>query len=346
LTPHLNKSFRFKSDWPENQGQVYLFQSLVQSIIADKSRQFTVDNGAYVFDVTANYQNASNLARQRIWLNKKDYSPQHVEVSDANANIKVIVDFKKFEFGKKFDKDSFDMKRNMTAWNINTPPAVEQKATGEVDSTIKDIIKPDVDKTSAETVIPDTEDKAVSGTIDPVTGATIVKDAGDSALSGTDVNGTKDPADKAVGKAAGKTDETVTEPVVNPAEPVNPAKPQVQEEKLTFGVVEPDYTPEGVNQRPEIAEITLSGSKAILMRYSGDYNYSIVESKPQAEEAMATLLDGNIVDLGFTLAVITGTDMKTLQWLENGLEFKLSSGDLPEEEMVKIAMAFEGQSSK
>ncbi|CAK4824575.1 unnamed protein product [Aphanomyces euteiches] len=376
LTPHLNKSFRFKSDWPENQGQVYLYQSLVQSIVADKARQFTVDNGAYVFDVTANYQNASNLARQRIWLNKKNYAPQHVEVSDANANIKVIVDFKQFVFGKKFDKDSFDMKRNMTAGKMDTPPAGDQKSNGAVDPTIKSLTKPEVDKPTAGTVTP--EDKAVSGTIDPVTGATIVTDPGDAALSGTDVNGTKDPADKAVGKTD-KTDKTVTESVVKPADPVanpvasiNPAKPadpvanpadsanpaepvknpaapvnpvKPPEAKLTFGIIEPSYTPDGVKQ-PEIAQITLAGAQAILMRYSGDYHYSIVESKPQAEEAMATLLNGNIVDLGFTLAVITGDELKTLQWLENGLEFKLSSGDLPEEEMIKIAMAFEGQSSK
>jgi outer membrane lipoprotein-sorting protein len=159
LTPHLNKSFRFKSDWPENQGQVYLYQSLVQSIIADKARQFTVDNGAYVFDVTANYQNASNLSRQRIWLNKKNYAPQHVEVSDANANVKVIVDFKQFEFGKKFDKDSFDMKRNMTAWNMNNSPANEQKVKENVDATNLDATAPAPDQSSSGTVDPTAMDK-------------------------------------------------------------------------------------------------------------------------------------------------------------------------------------------
>ncbi len=70
LTPHLNKSFRFQSDWPENQGQVYLYQSLVQSILMDNERQFTTDDKSYVFDVAANYQNGS-LARQKVWLDKK-----------------------------------------------------------------------------------------------------------------------------------------------------------------------------------------------------------------------------------------------------------------------------------
>lgn len=337
LTPHLNKSFRFKSDWPENQGQVYLYQSLVQSIIADKARQFTVDNGAYVFDVAANYQNASNLARQRIWLNKKTYAPQHVEVSDANANIKVIVDFKQFEFGKKFDKDSFDMKRNMTAWNMRTQPSDEQKAAGEVDATKADATKPEVDKPTSGTagqIITDNAatdqattdqantDKVTTGVIDPVTGATITTGTADST-----------EADSA-NKDAGKTGAIAAEPVKDPADA-----------QLTFGIIEPSYTPDGVKQQ-DIMEFTLAGSKAILMRYSGDYHYSIVESKPLVQEATASMLNGDIVDLGFTLAVITGDEMKSLQWLENGMEFKLSSSDLPQEEMVKLAMAFEGQSSK
>src|SRR5699024_2823393 len=51
LTPHLNKSFRFQSDWPTDKGQVYLYQTLVSSVVEDEARQFTVDEdtSAYVF---------------------------------------------------------------------------------------------------------------------------------------------------------------------------------------------------------------------------------------------------------------------------------------------------------
>lgn len=122
LTPHLNKMFRFQSDWPDRSGQVYLFQSLVQSIVADENRQFTADKDAYVFDVAANYQNAAMLARQKIWLNKKSYAPERVEVMDSNAQVLVKLEFDKFDFGKKFDKDSFDMQRNMTSSRMQSLP--------------------------------------------------------------------------------------------------------------------------------------------------------------------------------------------------------------------------------
>ncbi|UUZ90806.1 outer membrane lipoprotein carrier protein LolA [Paenibacillus sp. P25] len=136
LTPHLNKSFRFQSDWPENQGQVYLYQSLVQSILKDNERQFTSDDKAYVFDVAGNYQNSS-LARQKVWLNKKTYEPQKVEVSDANSNVVLVMNFDKFEFGTKFEKDYFDMRRNMTSWNTSHLPTMAQGDTKAADSGAK-----------------------------------------------------------------------------------------------------------------------------------------------------------------------------------------------------------------
>ncbi|XID92930.1 DUF4367 domain-containing protein [Paenibacillaceae bacterium WGS1546] len=122
LTPQLNKSYRFQSEWPKNQGQVYLFQTLAHSILMDNSRQFTKDKDSYVFDVMAgNYQNGS-FARQKIWLQQDNYAPKHVEVSDANGNTMVEVTFDSFEFGKKFDKSAFDMTKNM-----NLTPKEENK---------------------------------------------------------------------------------------------------------------------------------------------------------------------------------------------------------------------------
>lgn len=38
-----------------------------------------------------------------------------MEVSDSNANVVVDVKFDSFKFGTEFEKDAFDMQRNMTA---------------------------------------------------------------------------------------------------------------------------------------------------------------------------------------------------------------------------------------
>ena len=111
LTPHLTNSFRFQSGWPENHGQVYLYESLLKSIVEDQERAFTEENGNYVFEVKADYQNRS-LTKQKILLNKA-LEPLRVEVMDTNKNAMVAVDFSDFSWNSKFDDDSFTKDRNM-----------------------------------------------------------------------------------------------------------------------------------------------------------------------------------------------------------------------------------------
>ncbi|MFC5446837.1 LolA family protein [Paenibacillus aestuarii] len=286
LTPHLKKSFRFQSDWPENQGQVYLFQSLAKSIVADKDRQFTTENDAYVFDVAANYQNEM-LSRQKIWLNKKTLAPQQVQVSDANQNVMVQVNFTKFEFDAKFDKDYFQMERNMTSYNM------EQQTM-------------------------------------PTTAGTSVTDKNLSATGGQ--------SDQANAQAAqGGKGATSTKPAADSKSNAAASKPQ------NIGIIEPSYLPKEVVKQ-DISDMKLGEDPAVLLRYKGKFNFSIVEVKPQARTV--SLQDGQIIDLGFTLGVLSGDDKRTLTWTDNGVEFRLSTGDLPLVEMINVAMATQGQSGK
>lgn len=118
LTPHLNKSFRFQSGWPENHAQVYLYESLAKSILDDEKREFSEEEGNYVFEVKADYQNRS-LASQKIVLNQ-DLNPIKVDVMDSNKNVMVTVDFSDFEKDAKFDNDSFDKDRNMETSMLNS----------------------------------------------------------------------------------------------------------------------------------------------------------------------------------------------------------------------------------
>ncbi|WP_316244851.1 LolA family protein [Paenibacillus senegalensis] len=251
LTPHLNKSFRFQSDWPNNQGQVYLYQSLVQSVVLDKERQFTNEENSYVFDVTANYQNPS-LARQKVWFDAKTLQPLHVEVSDENSNKMVTVDFTHFEFGKQFENDSFDMSRNMTAAQLQSTPVMAEADQGV-----------DAEPTAGE-----------------------------------------------------------------PQTPV---------------YVEPEYLPDGVVQTG-ISEVQLGEGKGLLQRYSGTYNYTILQSKPV--DQAASVQSGKLIDLGYTWGTLIGEDKKTFTWINDNVEFRLSSGDLPESEIIQIALSVQGQSGK
>lgn len=249
LTPHLNKSIRFQSNWPDEQGQVYLYQTLVHSILKDEERLFTIDDerAAYVFDVVADYDN-STFARQKIWLNEKTYAPEHVEIVDEQKSVIVVVEFDHFAFGKEFEQDSFDRERNLTSWSLSTHPVF--------------------------------------------------------AL-----------LDDEVSESRG-------------------------------GVIFPSYVPDGVVQT-NVKDLMLGDTPAVLIMYEGDYNYTLVESAPSTQEVSILPMDVvDVVDMQFTVGMLTGDEAKMLRWVYDGVEYRLSSSDLPKAEMINIAQSVQGQIGK
>ncbi|MRN51736.1 LolA family protein [Paenibacillus monticola] len=261
LTPSLNKSFRFQSDWPDHQGQVYLYQTLVRGIVSDNNRQFVVDGDNYVFEVAANYQ-SSALVRQKIWLDKKSYAPKQVQVSDSEAKVVVDVKFDSFKFDPEFTKDSFDMQKNMT------------------------------------------------------TGAT-----SESTVAEVDENGN---------------------PVVVP-EGQEQTEPLVAAELGDFGIIEPGYVPAGVEFK-DSNKIESSKDHAVLIRYDGIYQYTIMESRPL--DRAVSLAPGSVIDLGFTVGLLSGDEQQTLTWMNEGVEYRITSANLPVSEMMQIAASMEEQSGK
>gem|GEM_PF-85856 len=331
LTPSLNKSFRFQSDWPQNQGQVYLYQTLAQSILIDNSRKFTTDKDAYVFDVMANYQNGS-LARQKIWLDKKTLAPQRVEVSDSNATVMVDVTFDSFSFGDKFKDGDFD-----TAANLGVPKD-DGGANGGAASPGGEAGKPSSDGTaggdgksdpsaesgSAGEGTEDGADGAAGG--DPAAGVS-PEAGGPASGSGDDGAAGDDAADSA---GAGDSGQAAA------ADPGREAEP-------AFAAMEPSYLPDGTALK-DMEEIKLGGSRGVILRYAGDYDFSLIQSHPK--DRAVSLVRGDLVDLGFTVALLTGDAQKTLTWTYGGVEYRLTSGNMDEREMIKVAQSVEAELGK
>ncbi|MCC0565799.1 DUF4367 domain-containing protein [Brevibacillus borstelensis] len=125
LTPHLKKSFRFQSGWPENNGPLYLYETLARSIIDDTERKMNMDNKDYVFEVKANYSGNRSLTKQKIWLTE-DLKPKRAEIMDSNLDTLVKINFTEFVFNPTFDQDAFDKDRNMTTSSMSVIPTMAQ----------------------------------------------------------------------------------------------------------------------------------------------------------------------------------------------------------------------------
>ncbi|MBA4496012.1 DUF4367 domain-containing protein [Paenactinomyces guangxiensis] len=126
LTPHLKKSFRFQSDWPASSGQVYLYQTLLSSIVDDQQRQFQTGKKEYLFEVAAKYSLNQNLKTQRIWLDENLY-PKKVDVLNEDNEVMVNMVFDRFKANASFDKDAFEMQRN-----LNSLPGKSEQTMGKL----------------------------------------------------------------------------------------------------------------------------------------------------------------------------------------------------------------------
>ena len=108
VTPSLNKSFKFQSDWPYNNSQVYLLSSLLDDIRNDENRTFTDSNEGYIFTSSVNYPNNEKLVKQKVYFNK-DYLPTMVEVIDADGNVQIKMVFDKIDLKTQFNDTYFDL---------------------------------------------------------------------------------------------------------------------------------------------------------------------------------------------------------------------------------------------
>lgn len=159
LTPALNKSFRFQSEWPENSSQAYLFESLVHDVKEDPEAKFTATKEHYVFETKTNYKNNKMLPTQEITFNKKDLTPMSVKVMDPDRKVLLLVEFSKVEFDASFDKSAFDVDKNMSTANLEEIPVM-----GEVDQEPLEVLYPAEDAIAGVELIEEKEMKTENGT--------------------------------------------------------------------------------------------------------------------------------------------------------------------------------------
>ena len=152
ITPSLNKSFKFQSDWPYNNSQVYLLSSLLDDINNDSNRTFETTNDSYIFTSNVNYPNNEKLVKQKVYFGK-DYLPTKVEVLDKDGNSEITMKFNKIDLRTEFNDTYFDLnsildtnnneetKKEETPTETQEPNSDNQQKTQET-ATIDDIIYP------------------------------------------------------------------------------------------------------------------------------------------------------------------------------------------------------------
>jgi len=106
VTPSLNKSFKFQSEWPFNSSQSYILASLVNDVKNDKNYSMEETENNYVLKSSVNYPNNSELVSQKIFFDKK-MNLESVEVYNKDNIVKIKVSFTSVDLKANLDKDDF-----------------------------------------------------------------------------------------------------------------------------------------------------------------------------------------------------------------------------------------------
>jgi outer membrane lipoprotein-sorting protein len=133
LTPSLNKSFKFQSEWPYNNSQSYILQTILKDIKEDDKKTFEETENYYVITTKVSYPNNRKLERQVVYFDKQ-LNIKEVQVLDDAGNAAIKVKFTKTDMKATYNVKYFTLNENMQTAVIDE--------TVESVSKIEDVIYP------------------------------------------------------------------------------------------------------------------------------------------------------------------------------------------------------------
>lgn len=133
VTPSLNKSYKFVSEWPYNSSQSYILNTLVKDIEDASSVDFAEEEDGYSLKVPVNYPNNSNLSYEKM-LFDKDMNLKNVTVYDKEDIIAIKVDFNKIDYKANLKEEDFDVDKLIDENCCNTDTNKDSKKDNESES--------------------------------------------------------------------------------------------------------------------------------------------------------------------------------------------------------------------
>ena len=106
VTPALNKSFKFQSEWPNNSSQAYILESILKDLKGDSNLKFEETEDGYTLKSVVNYPNNTDLSYQKV-LCDKDMNIKEIQVYDINDIVKISVIVDNLNYKAKLNEKDF-----------------------------------------------------------------------------------------------------------------------------------------------------------------------------------------------------------------------------------------------
>ena len=118
ITPELNRSYKFESNWPNNSSQPYILSSLLKDINNDSNITLLNSDNMYIIKSKVNYPNNEDLVKQSLYFDSK-MNIKKVIVHDRSNKERIIVEFTKIDLKANINEDEFKLEEYIKDINNN-----------------------------------------------------------------------------------------------------------------------------------------------------------------------------------------------------------------------------------
>jgi len=154
ITPSLNKSFKFQSEWPTNSSQSYILETILKDINNDAERTIKEQSNKYTITSKVKYPNNSELVNQIVTLNKK-YLPTKVVVNNSKGTAMITMKITKIDTKTKYEESYFKLSNNVKENNTDTT------TTSKLEDIVYPMYLPTGTTYSGEEVVTNTDSERV-----------------------------------------------------------------------------------------------------------------------------------------------------------------------------------------
>ena len=143
VTPSLNKSFKFQSDWPYNNSQAYLLKNIIKDIESDKETEEVNNDNGYIITSKVDFPNNPKLVKQRVTVDN-NLMITKVEVLNNDGISLMTFTVNNTNYKPMFDESYFQINSiiNTSENNEENKDTNKESQESQKTSTIDDIIYP------------------------------------------------------------------------------------------------------------------------------------------------------------------------------------------------------------
>ncbi len=305
VTPSLNKSFKFQSDWPYNNSQVYLLKSLIEDMSNEDGRSFEKNDKGYVFTTKVVYPNNEKLVKQSISLDKK-LNIDVVRVLDKDNNTQIKMKYNRIDWNKGFSDDYFDLSSIIDVTEAREKSSVDN---GNMNSNSNDNSNMNNNSNSDNSVKDSDNDRG-------------------------NLNGDNSDTSDNSNMNSNSNTNTDTNTNTNTNTNEDSSKTETKETASLDDVIYPMYLPSNTYLKGTEKFKTDTGQRLILT-FEGDNPFTLVE------ETVTRSKDHEIIptygELELLLDAVAIVNDNSVNWISNGTQYYITSDTLATSSLLEVA---------